>query len=109
MQSFSISKENRTSNLQSIVDYLKNFCVANDVVFVHGRGKRKSVHQCYLELFENFLKRQLLYELHHSRFGNRNSYSKTDVDATFMHMKDDHMRNAQLKPGYNVPKSRMTD
>ena len=102
MQSFSISKENRTSNLQSIVDYLKNFCVANNVVFVHGRGKRKSIHQRYLELFENFLKRQLLYDLHHSRFGNRNSYSKTDVDATFMHMKDDHMRNAQLKPGYNV-------
>ena len=29
---------------------------------------------------------------------NRNSYSKTDTDATFMHMKDDHMRNGQLKP-----------
>lgn len=35
-------------------------------------------------------------------FKGRNSYSKTDKDATFMHMKDDHMRNAQLKPGYNV-------
>ena len=33
---------------------------------------------------------------------NRNSYSTTDTDATFMHMKDDHMRNGQLKPGYNV-------
>ena len=33
---------------------------------------------------------------------NRNSYSKTDHDATFMHMKEDHMRNGQLKPGYNV-------
>jgi len=32
----------------------------------------------------------------------RNSYSKTDPDATFMRMKDDHMRNGQLKPGYNV-------
>jgi len=32
----------------------------------------------------------------------RNSYSKTDTDATFMHMKNDHMRNAQLKPGYNA-------
>ena len=102
MQSFCISKENRTSGLQSVVDYLKDFCLANDVVFVHGRGKRKSVHQRYLELFKAFLQRQLLYDLHHSRFGSRNSYSKTDVDATFMHMKDDHMRNAQLKPGYNV-------
>lgn len=32
----------------------------------------------------------------------RNSYSKTDVDATFMHMKEDYMRNGQLKPGYNI-------
>jgi transposase len=31
----------------------------------------------------------------------RNSYSKTDPDATFMRMKDDHMLNGQLKPGYN--------
>lgn len=35
-------------------------------------------------------------------FGTRNSYSKTDRDATFMRMKDDHMKNGQLKPGYNV-------
>ena len=34
--------------------------------------------------------------------GKRNSYSKTDTDATFMHMKEDYMRNGQLKPGYNV-------
>lgn len=31
----------------------------------------------------------------------RNSYSKTDPDATFMRMKEDHMKNGQLKPGYN--------
>lgn len=34
--------------------------------------------------------------------GNRNSYSKTDKDATFMRMKDDKMQNGQLKPAYNV-------
>ena len=33
--------------------------------------------------------------------GDRNSYSKTDHDATFMRMKDDHMQNGQLKAGYN--------
>ena len=38
----------------------------------------------------------------HKSFQGRNNYCKTDPDATFMHMKDDHMRNAQLKPGYNV-------
>jgi transposase len=37
--------------------------------------------------------------------GGRNSYSKTDPDATFMRMKEDHMKNGQLKPGYNVQMS----
>ena len=33
---------------------------------------------------------------------DRNSYSKTDLEATFMRMKDDHMKNGQLKAAYNV-------
>lgn len=33
--------------------------------------------------------------------GNRNSYNKTDPEATFMRMKEDHMKNGQLKPAYN--------
>lgn len=36
---------------------------------------------------------------------NRSSYSKTDPDATFMRMKEDHMKNGQLKPAYNVQAS----
>jgi len=42
------------------------------------------------------------YEAQQATFKDRNSYSKTDPDATFMRMKEDHMRNGQLKPGYNV-------
>lgn len=34
--------------------------------------------------------------------GERNSFSKTDTEATFLHMKEDAMRNGQTKPGYNV-------
>ncbi len=102
MKSFVITAETRTTVLTEIVEFLSTYCKDNQVVFVHGRGKRKTVHQKYSELFQRFLDRQLLYNLHQSRFDGRNSYSKTDVDATFMHMKDDHMRNAQLKPGYNV-------
>lgn len=34
--------------------------------------------------------------------GERNSYSKTDPDATFMRMKEDHMKNGQLRPAYNL-------
>ena len=42
------------------------------------------------------------YEKQLKTLGDRNSYSKTDIDATFMRMKDDHMKNGQLKPAYNV-------
>ena len=31
-----------------------------------------------------------------------NSYLKTDSDATFMRVKDDHMRKGQMKPAYNL-------
>lgn len=57
-----------------------------------------------LKLVEkDYLPRLQKYNKHLETIGeNRNSYSKTDPDATFMHMKEDHMRNGQLKPGYNV-------
>lgn len=42
------------------------------------------------------------YEHKKDVLGSRNSYSKTDKDATFMRMKEDAMLNGQLKPGYNV-------
>lgn len=41
------------------------------------------------------------YVEYEQQLGDRNSMSKTDPDATFMRMKDDHMLNGQLKPGYN--------
>jgi transposase len=34
--------------------------------------------------------------------GGRNSCSKTDPDATFFRMKEDHLHTSQLKPAYNV-------
>lgn len=37
-----------------------------------------------------------------AKLSERNSYSKTDEDATFMHMKEDAMNNGQTKPGYNL-------
>ncbi len=45
------------------------------------------------------------YEKQEAILKERNSYSKTDPDATFMRMKDDHMQNGQLKPGYNIQAS----
>ncbi len=42
------------------------------------------------------------YDCHLETLQERNSYSKTDKDATFMRMKEDAMRNGQTKPGYNL-------
>lgn len=54
------------------------------------------------ELQEKLLPKLQEYEEKLSLFGERQSYSKTDTDATFMRMKEDHMKNGQLKPAYNV-------
>jgi transposase len=70
--------------------------------FVHGRGKRKSQLQRDIEQAAEYMTQQQKYEKYQETFGGRNSFSKTDPDATFMRMKDDHMRNSQLKPGYNI-------
>ena len=50
----------------------------------------------------DFIIRKQKYQRDFEIFGERNSYSKTDLDATFMRMKDDYMKNGQLKAGYNV-------
>jgi len=50
---------------------------------------------------ENWPKNLDKYDEQEKQMGDRNSISKTDPDATFMRMKEDHMLNGQLKPAYN--------
>ena len=77
--------------------------LAAGITFVHGPGRRKSEAQKEWETLDELRRRWREYEEKLAIMGDgRNSYSKTDPDATFMRMKDDHMRNGQLKPGYNV-------
>lgn len=71
-------------------------------LFVTGRGHRKSQMQRDIEKLRELIGKKAKYASYQATFGGRNSFSKTDPDATFMHMKEDHMRNSQLKPGYNV-------
>lgn len=99
---FSVSKETIVTDLSKILGYMEEQRKVSGTVFVNGIGKKKSQLQRFMEKFQEFKERQEKYDLHNQLFESRNSYSKTDTDATFMHMKDDHMRNAQLKPGYNV-------
>ena len=71
--------------------------------FVHGSGYHKSETQRQWEKLDELRCRWEEYEKSLEIMGpSRNSYSKTDPDATFMRMKEDHMRNGQLKPAYNV-------
>ena len=61
------------------------------------REKKKQVRE--LEQYRNKL---MEYDNPLDTIGERNSYSKTDPDATFIRMKEDTMRNGQAKPGYNL-------
>ena len=56
---------------------------------------KKAIEKDYLPRMEKYERQEEILE-------ERRSYSKTDTDATFMRMKEDHMKNGQLKPGYNV-------
>ena len=63
-----------------------------------GKEERKALKQ----IETDSVPRMNRYREQLETMGTRNSYSKTDPDATFMRMKEDAMLNGQLKPGYNV-------
>ena len=88
--------------LQRLYKELDRIRRSEGIKFVYGSGKRKSPIQRSIETLEAYQKKLIEYRKHLKVCGDRNSYSKTDPDATFMRMKDDHMRNGQLKPGYNL-------
>ena len=88
--------------LDTCYDILMAQATTQNISFVHGRGKRKTQLQRDIETLESYLQRKHKYEGYNTIFQGRNSFSKTDPDATFMRMKDDHMMNGQLKPGYNL-------
>ncbi|WP_251038055.1 hypothetical protein [Paenibacillus albidus] len=69
---------------------------------LQARPKDKPLKRAVRVLGKDLLPRLQKYEVQQELLGGRNSYSKTDPEATFMRMKEEHMRNGQLKPGYNV-------
>ena len=66
------------------------------------KGASKQQSQKIRQLEKKSLPKLIEYETHLSKLGNRNSYSKTDNDATFFRMKEDKMGNGELKPAYNL-------
>ncbi len=82
---------------------LKLIAENENIEFNYGKGQKRLKLQKLYEDIEEASKRLLKYKDHFVKMGeDRNSYSKTDIEATFMRMKDDHMRNGQLKAAYNV-------
>ena len=75
---------------------------SENIEFVHGCGKRKTALQRSIEALEKYCNKLKEYTKKIHICGKRNSYSKTDKDATFMRMKEDAMKNGQLKPAYNL-------
>lgn len=92
----------QTCSLAELLEVLQEQATKQDVKFVQGKGCRKSQLQRDIEVGMGLLERQQKYAGYQETFGKRRSFSKTDRDATFMRMKEDHMKNGQLKPGYNV-------
>lgn len=101
-KAFTVSKDTINDDMEKMVAFLEKKKQEEKIEFVHGTGKRKSNIQKLLEELYSYRERQENYDESNKLFNGRNSYSKTDTDATFMRMKDDHMKNGQLKPAYNV-------
>lgn len=86
-----------------IVQYLMEIMVNNDIDFVYGKGKRKTGHQRWYDIFLGYYIKLDEYEYWLSIIGERNSCSKTDHDATMCATKIDYYCNTGLsRPCYNA-------
>ena len=92
----------KEKHLEKVIRQMYRIKEEEGIEFVHGSGKRKTQLQRHVEELEEAADRLKEYSRKLSILGERNSYSKTDPDATFMRMKEDAMLNGQLKPAYNL-------
>lgn len=95
-------KQVKKKHVKKILKKLRAKANEESLEFVSGRGHIKTQLQRDIEALEAALEKLKEYEKKLHICADRGSYAKTDPDATFMHMKDDHMRNGQLKPAYNI-------
>lgn len=86
-----------------IMEFLKELIDDKKIKIVYGKGRKKHRLQKFYEKFGEYAKRMFTYQMHEDIAGERNSFSKTDPDATFMHMKYDYYNHTNVfKPGYNI-------
>ena len=88
--------------LSEIVDELKNALDREPAPVNKEQKKARGEKRKRIKELEAHREKLAEYEKHLEILGERNSYSKTDYDATFMRMKEDAMNNGQTKPGYNL-------
>ena len=100
---FSILEEFSFEYLAEITDTLDRIMRSKHIEEQHGRGHAKHPLQRYKEGFAEDAEKILKYSIYYKLAKGRNSFSKTDPDATFVHMKYDYYNHTNVfKPGYNV-------
>ena len=100
---FSIYHEIRLDYLMDVCDWIERYMNGHGIEFKHGKGQRKHKIQRYYDELKEYALKMYKYTLHIDILAERNSFSKADSDATFMHMKYDYYNNTVVfKPGYNV-------
>ena len=91
---FETREEYAIEYLEVLLDKYEAVTGLDKTNFVHGTGRRKSVFQKQYEGLYDYCQRLKKYARHIEICGeSRNSYSKTDHDATFMRIKTDYMGN----------------
>lgn len=99
---FSVQDSYSIEELEDYLNLLRTKSANNGIEFVYGKGKRKHPLQRSYEKLEQIIGKLKEYAEKIAVCGEeRNSYSKTDRDATFMRMKTDYMGNTALLPAYN--------
>lgn len=100
---FDIRTEYAIEYLEQITkQYIKLTGIIPSLI-VRGRGYHKTKEQRNYDKLVEYTDKLKKYAKHIRTCGEeRNSYSKTDNDATFFRMKKDYMGNDQLLPGYNI-------
>lgn len=94
----------KSSDIDAVLNHLKKSRKEETGCFVYGKGRRKSELQRRYDELSKICESLRDAERRIEICGeDRNSYSKTDHDATFMHMKYDYYNNTGVfKPGYNL-------
>lgn len=95
-------KPNEPDNFQAIDPEKVSDTIEQINQALDGKKIDKKVKQKLNYAKRNWPKNIAKYNRQEKQMGGRNSLSKTDPDATFMRMKEDHLLNGQLKPGYNL-------